>query len=314
MRALVTGVAGFIGSHLAEGLIGSGYDVVGVDCFTPTYDERRKRDNLRGLEESDAFEFVEADLRTADVGPALDDVDVVFHQAAVPGVRASWSSGFADYVGHNVLATQRLLEAARHADVERVVYASSSSVYGNALKYPTHESDVPRPHSPYGVTKLAGEHLCLAYAGNFGLPVVALRYFSVYGPRQRPDMGIHRIVEAALGRGTFSVFGTGVQVRDVTYVEDVVAANLAAVRTDVPPGTVVNIAGGSEVTLNEVIDLVGELVGREVPIQRAAEQPGDVYRTGGATDAARELLGWEPSTDLGSGLAAQIEWHKRTLG
>jgi len=323
VKALVTGVAGFIGSQLAEHLLVDGYTVRGVDCFTPYYDPADKLANLELLGSQAGFELVEADLRVAAIEPLLDNIDVVFHQSAQPGVRLSWSDGFTLYGEHNILVTQRLLEAARSQAVGRVVFASSSSVYGNASSYPSKEIDLPRPHSPYGVTKLAAEHLCALYAANWGLPTVSLRYFTVYGPRQRPDMATHRLIEAGLGpdrssgngggnSGTaFPLYGDGRQIRDFTFVDDVVAANLAAATADVAPGTTVNVAGGSSCRLSHLIEAVGELVGREVPLDRRPAQPGDVERTGGSVDRAHDLLGWEPRVDLRTGLARQVEWHVR---
>ena len=239
----------------------------------------------------------------------LEGVDTIFHQAAQPGVRLSWSDGFAEYASHNVLATQRLLEAARDAEVRRFVYASSSSVYGNQDRYPTVETDLPRPYSPYGVTKLAAEHLCGLYAENWGLSTVSLRYFTVFGPRQRPDMSIHRLCEAVGTGASFPRFGDGTQVREFTYVTDIVAANLAAALADVPPGTVVNIAGGGEITLNELIAMVGELAGSEVVIEDHPAQAGDAKRNGAATELAHQLLGWSPQVSLREGIAAQLAWH-----
>src|SRR5436190_14494075 len=228
MRALVTGAAGFVGSHLAEALLARGDTVVGVDCFTPYYARSDKEQNIAAAVACAGFELVEADLRGADIAALLDGVDAVFHQAAQAGVRLSWSDGFADYVGHNVLATQRMLEAVHAARPgARVVYASSSSVYGNQARYPTVETDLPGPYSPYGVTKLAAEHLCALYAENWGLHTVSLRYFTVFGPRQRPDMSIHRLCEAALRGDVFPRFGDGTQVREFTYVDDIVRGNLA---------------------------------------------------------------------------------------
>jgi len=297
VRALVTGAAGFVGSQLTERLLAEGHTVRGVDCFTPYYDAVTKRANLESLTDHEGFDLVEVDLRVAAIEPLLATTDVVFHQSAQPGVRLSWSDGFAQYVEHNVLVTQRLLEAVRRQPVERVVFASSSSVYGNASSYPSTETDLPRPHSPYGVTKLAAEHLCALYATNWGLPTVSLRYFSIYGPRQRPDMATHRLIEAALGSerevggSSFPLYGDGRQVRDFTYVGDVVAANMAAATADVAPGTAINVAGGSSCTLTHLVDLVGALVGREVPVDRRPAQPGDVGRTGGSIERAGELLG-----------------------
>jgi nucleoside-diphosphate-sugar epimerase len=308
----VTGAAGFVGSHLCEALLGRGDDVVGVDCFTPYYDRAAKEANRQAVPPQ-RFTFVEADLRTADLRDMLDGVDVVFHQAAQPGVRLSWSDGFATYVEHNVLVTQRLLEAVPHAGC-RFVYASSSSVYGNQPRYPTREDDLPRPFSPYGVTKLAAEHLCSLYAENNGLPVVSLRYFTVFGPRQRPDMSIHRLCEAAITGASFPRFGDGTQIREFTYVGDIVAGNLAAADADVAPGTVVNLAGGAEVTLNDLIVAVGNIAGARVDVDERAAMPGDAFRNGGAIDRAQRLLGWEPRVSLREGIEAQVEWHRSRVG
>src|SRR3954454_2167315 len=253
MRALVTGVAGFIGSTRTHAVLARGDQVVGVDCSTPYYDRAAKDANLATAGQSDRFELIETDLRSDDVESLVDGVDVVFHQAAQPGVRLSWSTGFEDYVSHNVLATQRLLEAVKANTSAKFIYASSSSVYGNAPAYPTTEDDVPRPHSPYGVTKLAAEHLCSLYASNFGVPTVSLRYFTVYGPGQRPDMAFNRFIRATLAGEPITVYGTGEQVRDFTYVDDVVQANLLAAEGDVPPGSVFNVSGGSDISVNEVL-------------------------------------------------------------
>jgi nucleoside-diphosphate-sugar epimerase len=279
---LVTGAAGFIGSHVVDRLAA---------------DERR---DVR------AVDRVDADLATADLDPLLDGVDVVIHLAARPGVRPSWDE-FESYVADNVVGTERLLAAAgRAGTVERFVYASSSSVYGNATGYPTTEDALPAPVSPYGVTKLAGEHLCRA----FDVAVVVLRYFTVYGPRQRPDMAFHRMIAAALGDGPpFPLYGDGSQVRDFTYVDDVVTATLAAAQ-DAVTGTF-NVAGGSSTSVAEVLDVVGRLTGTPVPVDRRPAQPGDVRRTGGSTDRITAALGWRPTVDLETGLAEQIEWHRR---
>jgi nucleoside-diphosphate-sugar epimerase len=314
MRALVTGVAGFIGSTLADALLARGDRVLGVDFFTPYYERSAKEANLADARRSDRFELTENDLRTCDIASLLDGVDVVFHQAAQAGVRLSWSDGFADYTGHNVLATQRLLEAAKTAGGTRVVYASSSSVYGNAARYPTTEDDLPRPHSPYGVTKLAAEHLCNLYSANWKLPTVSLRYFTVYGPRQRPDMAIHRLLVAALSGDAFPLYGDGSAVRDFTYVSDVVNANIAAADHDCEPGTVVNIAGGSSITMTDLLALAADVVGQAVAVDRLPDQPGDVARTGGTTDRAAALLDWQPSIDLRAGITAQAAWHRALRG
>ncbi len=309
MRVVITGAAGFVGAHLVRASLDAGHTVAGVDCFTTYYDPSAKRANLEPLLDHPEFTLVEDDLRTADLVPLLEGADVVYHQAGQPGVRLSWSDGFADYVSLNVLATQRLLEAAKIARPGKVVYASSSSVYGNAASYPTDESVLPQPHSPYGVTKLAGEHLCGLYAANWGLPTVALRYFTVYGPRQRPDMGFNRFIEAVLDDRPIPLFGDGEQVRDFTYVSDVVAANLAAGVADVAPGTVVNVAGGGSATVNSLLEVIGEIAGRTLAIERLPEQPGDVRATGGTVDRAHALLGWAPTVSIRDGLAAQYAWQ-----
>lgn len=311
MKALVTGAAGFIGSTLSETLLERGHDVRGVDCLTPYYDPAAKRSNLVGLIGRPGFQMVEADLRTANLLPLLGDVEVLFHQSAQPGVRHSWAEGFALYDEQNILVTQRLLETAKAVELQRVVYASSSSVYGNAARYPCVEDAVPRPHSPYGVTKLAAEHLCGLYAANWDLPTVALRYFTVYGPRQRPDMAMHRLIEAGLAGQAFPLYGTGGQMRDFTFVGDVVEANISAAFADVPPGTVVNVAGGASIILRDLLTLAGELVGEEIRIDHLPAQPGDVDRTGGSVERAYEMLGWKPQTDLRTGLQAQVAWHRK---
>lgn len=310
MFALVTGAAGFIGSHLCERLSADGHRVRAIDSLTDYYAEEQKRDNLQQLQAFGECELIEMDLRTADLTPVLDGIDVVFHQAGQPGVRASWADGFESYVEHNILVTQRLLEAARGLPLERFVFASSSSVYGDALSYPTSEDDLPMPQSPYGVTKLGAEHLCGVYARQWGVPTVSLRYFTVYGPRQRPDMAIHRLIEAALGGERFPLFGEGDQVRDFTFVDDVVRANRLAAERDVPPGSVLNIAGGTQTTLAEVVKIVSELTGRQIVLDRRPPQPGDVARTGGSVERARQILGWRPQIDLRDGLARQVAWHE----
>ena len=313
MRALVTGAAGFVGSHLGKRLGEAGFHVVGVDSVTDYYDTAIKRANIEGAIES-GLEFVEADLNTADLASLLDGVDVVFHLAGQPGVRSSWGFEFSTYTRENIEATQRLLEACRgRPDLKRLVYASSSSVYGNAERYPTRETDRPQPVSPYGVTKLAAEHLCTLYAANFGLPTVSLRFFTVYGPGQRPDMAFTRFTKAAVRGEEITVYGTGEQVRDFTYVGDVVEANLLAATTDVAPGTVLNVAGGSHTTVNEVLAIIEGLTGAKVPVERIEAVVGDVLRTGGDTTAITTVLGWKPIVSLEEGIARQLEWASRVF-
>lgn len=306
--SIVTGCAGFIGSHVVEACLVRGDRVIGVDVMTDYYDVAQKRSNLDAVVDNDRFELVEVDINDMPLD-LLDDVDVIYHQAGQPGVRSSWRDQFEEYVQRNVSATQRLLEAAVQRDVGRFVYASSSSLYGNAERYPVDETMRPQPFSPYGVTKLAAEHLCSLYGGNFGLSTVSLRYFTVYGPRQRPDMATHRLFEAALNGTPFPLFGTGDQLRDFTYVGDVVRANLLAGEADVEPGLVVNIAGGGQCSMHTLIAEVEEVSGRSIQIDRLDPERGDVGRTGALTDRAREQLGWEPQVALREGLERQYEWH-----
>jgi UDP-glucuronate 4-epimerase len=310
MRYLVTGVAGFIGSHIAEALL-TRAEVVGVDCFTSSYSREVKESNLRELERKPGFRFVEMNLCTVDSQDLLAETDTVIHAAGQPGVRPSWGTDFAEYVQNNVVAVQRLLEAARRTKLRRFVYASSSSIYGNAKSYPTSEEVLPQPFSPYGVTKLAGEHLCSSYAANWGVPTVALRYFTVYGPRQRPDMAFHRFIEAALHRQKLRVYGTGEQLRDFTYVEDVARASFLASQTDLPPGTVLNVAGGCHATINDVLEILSELLKRPLRVTRTDAQAGDVAETKANCDRAERLLGWRPTIGLAQGLAIQLDWHRQ---
>lgn len=308
--ALVTGCAGFIGSTLTEALLAGGTRVVGVDAVTDSYAPDSKRANLAALLDHPDFELRETDLLDADLAALLEGVDVVFHLAGLPGVRTSWGERFAEYERSNVLATQQLLEAARHTPVDRIVFSSSSSVYGAAERYPVLETDAPAPRSPYGVTKLAAEHLCNLYASNFGVPTVSLRYFTVYGPRQRPDMAFHRIIEAALSGGEFHMFGSGEQLRDFTFVADAVSANLLAATADVEPGTVLNVGGGAEASMNEVVDLIEAATGGNIERVDDPVAAGDIFRTGADTARARDLLGWQPRTTLEDGIAAQVAWHR----
>ena len=309
MHCFVSGAAGFIGSHVAEALLQQGHSVIGVDAFTPYYGRSAKERNLQRLRNFPFFRFVEADLRTADLGPLLAGANVVLHQAGQPGVRRSWGAEFDDYVSHNILSTQRLLEAARRVDVGRFVYASSSSAYGNARSLPMTEATLPRPFSPYGMTKLAAEHLCSLYAENWGMATVSLRYFTVYGPRQRPDMAFHRFISAALAGRQIEVYGDGEQRRDFTYVGDVVRANVLAAQRPVPPGSVLNIAGGSYATVNMVLDRIADLVGEPLRVNHVETQAGDVDETRADCRLARLLLGWNPRVELSDGLASQLEWQ-----
>jgi nucleoside-diphosphate-sugar epimerase len=308
-HALVTGAAGFIGSHLVERLLREGARVTGVDCFTDYYDPALKRRNLEAARADPRFALLELDLGAADLA-TLPEVGVVFHQAAQPGVRASWGREFAAYVHHNVLATQRLLERYRQAPLERFVYASSSSVYGDAERFPTDELLLPRPFSPYGVTKLAGEHLALLYGRNFGLPVTALRYFTVYGPRQRPDMAFHRFCRALLQGEEIVVYGDGRQSRDFTFIDDAIEANLRAWRRASPQG-VYNVGGGSQVDVLEAITMLERALGRAARLRFEPRPPGDPLRTRADASRISQELGFVPAVPIDRGLAAEAEWARQ---
>ena len=310
--SLVTGAAGFIGSHLCERLLQEGHGVIGVDAFTDYYPRAVKEANLVGLRTHPEFRFVETDLVRADLAPVVAEADFIFHQAGQPGVRASWGKEFHLYLDHNIRATQQLLETVKgSARLRRLVFASSSSVYGQTEELPLREEFLPRPFSPYGVTKLAAEHLCSLYHANHGVPTVALRYFTVYGPRQRPDMGFHKFIQAALEDRPIAVYGDGEQTRDFTYVTDAVEANWLAL--DSPAiGQVFNIGGGSRSSLNQVLASLEEILGRPIRRERRPPQPGDVRHTWADTSRARSILGFFPRVSLREGLARQVEWLERS--
>ena len=312
--ALVTGAGGFIGSHLCERLLQEKYRVIGLDAFTAYYPRPIKERNLAELRVRPEFTFVEMDLSQADPTPLVAEADVIFHQAGQPGVRASWGKEFDLYLHHNIWATQKLLEAVKGSTrLRRLVFASSSSVYGETQDLPLREESLPRPYSPYGVTKLAAEHLCGLYHANYGVPTVALRYFTVYGPRQRPDMGFHKFIRAALEDRPIPVYGDGEQTRDFTYVADAVEANWLALAPGAA-GHVFNIGGGSRSSVNQVLTTLEEIIGR--PIRREARPPekGDVRHTWADTDRARHMLGFSPRVSLGEGLAQEVKWLKGLSG
>jgi UDP-glucose 4-epimerase len=307
MKAVVTGAAGFIGSHVAESLLGDGAEVTGIDCFTDYYPRTTKEANLTPLRDHEGFRLVEGRLQDLDLLPLLEGADTVYHLAAQAGVRASWGRDFAHYTDHNVLASQRLLEAALGAGRTRVVYASSSSVYGVTPTLPLREEGPCQPVSPYGVTKLAAEHLAVLYHRTYGLATVSLRYFTVFGPRQRPDMAFHRFLKAARDGGSIRVFGDGRQTRDFTFVSDIVAATRAAAVSG-RPGSVYNVGGGERVELNHVLKLIEQITGRPLPVQREEAQKGDMRDTFADTTAARRDLGFQPRVGLAEGLAREWEW------
>ena len=308
MHCLVTGCAGFIGSHLVDHLLAGGQRVTGVDCFTDYYDRRQKEANLAQAQYRPDFRLIEADLLHADLGTLLGNVDLVYHLAGQPGVRGSWGPQFGRYVDNNVLATQRLLEAVLAAGRVPVVYASSSSVYGNLPEMPLREDMTPAPVSPYGVTKLAAEHLCRLYSTVHGVPAIALRLFTVFGPRQRPDMAFQRFLSRARDGQEIVMYGDGSQTRDFTYVGDVVRAFALAgerCRAGELGGQVFNVAGGARMSLRAVIDLLATVTGRDVAVRQLPAQPGDMHDTWADTTAATAQLGFVPRVSLRDGLQAQ---------
>lgn len=309
MRCIVTGVAGFIGSHLAERLLADGHEVCGIDAFIDYYPRIIKERNLEGPRSWNNFTFVEGNLLDLPLATLLEGADVIFHQAAQAGVRASWGHEFARYLDCNVLATQRLLEVAMKVKtLQRFVYASSSSVYGDTNILPVYENVTPHPLSPYGVTKLAAEHLCTLYYQNFGVPTVSLRYFTVYGPRQRPDMAFHRFCKAAATHQPIHVYSDGLQTRDFTYVSDIVEANVRAATVDTAVGEVVNIAGGSRVTVHHVLQLLQEISENTVNVVFDPKQHGDVRDTFADTTRAQAVLGYRPQVTLSEGLSDEFAY------
>ena len=311
--SLVTGAAGFIGSHLCERLLQEGHAVIGLDAFSDYYPRPQKEANLAPLLGRPGFRFLELDLTRSDLGPIVAEADHIFHQAGQPGVRPSWGKDFDIYVDCNIRATQRLLEAVKGSPrLRRLVFASSSSVYGDASELPLREASLPRPFSPYGVTKLAAEHLCGLYHANHGVPAVALRYFTVYGPRQRPDMGFHKFIQAALTDRPIVVYGDGEQTRDFTYVADAVEANWLALRAEAT-GQVFNIGGGSRVSVNQVLATLEEILHRSIRRERRPPPPGDVRHTWADTARARDLLGFVPRVSLREGLAGEVEWMRKRM-
>jgi nucleoside-diphosphate-sugar epimerase len=307
MNALVTGGAGFIGSHLSERLLSQGARVRAIDAFTDFYPRPLKERNLRDLRGRDGYEFVEGDLRELDLEKMLSGVTHVFHLAAQAGVRRSWGAEFQVYTGLNVDSTQRLLEACVGKPIERLVYASSSSVYGDDVAIPMVETAVPQPVSPYGVTKLAAEQLCYLYYFNYQVPTVSLRYFTVYGPRQRPDMGFNRFFRAILDGKPLVQYGDGLQTRDFTYVADAARATADAAVRGVP-GRVYNIGGGARVSLREVFELIARVSGRKVTIDHQGPQKGDMRDTYADTSRAQADLGFKPSVTLEEGLRSMWQW------
>ncbi len=305
MKALVTGCAGFIGNHLTERLLKEGFEVIGIDCFTDYYSREIKEANISNALNHKNFEFIEEDILSLDDFP---DVDYVFHEAAQAGVRKSWGENFEVYTINNVLATQKLLEFYKLKRIKKFVFASSSSVYGDA-ELPMREDRLLKPVSPYGVTKLAAENLCYLYWKNYGVPTVSLRYFTVYGPRQRPDMAIHRFVKAILNDEEITVYGDGTQTRDFTFFDDVTEANILAANSEIEGG-VFNVGGGSRISVNELINEIEKIVGNKARVKYVEKQKGDVKNTWADVSKAEAILNWKPKIKIEEGLKRFVEWIK----
>ncbi len=305
MKYLVTGAAGFIGSHLTRALLHGESSVIGVDNFTDYYERKLKEANIKDLRDYSNFTLLDMDVAELSERE-LEGVGVVFHQAAQAGVRKSWGKSFDAYTHNNILATQKLLEVCRSIPLERFVYASSSSVYGEVAELPVSEKAYPQPVSPYGVSKLAGEHLGNLYYYNYDVPVVSLRYFTVYGPGQRPDMAFNIFIRSLLEDRPLYVFGNGEQTRDFTYIDDAVTANLAAADVTGVEGKIFNVGGGSQVTVNQIIAILEEITERKARVEFQPPQKGDPRHTFADTSSARHLLGFVPRVDLRYGLQRQV--------
>lgn len=311
MRALVTGAAGFIGSHLTGALLDRGFEVTGIDCFTDYYPRPIKEANIAVNANRPGFRFLYGSLQHADLATVLEGKTHVFHLAAQAGVRKSWGNDFKVYTDNNIDATQRLLEFCVGKPLHRFVYASSSSLYGDNAAIPMREDALPQPVSPYGVTKLAAEQLCHLYFVNHGVPATSVRYFTVYGPRQRPDMAFNRFIRAALNGEPITIYGDGDQTRDFTYVDDAVAATIAAGERGVP-GRAYNIGGGSRVTINHVLEIIERLAGRRLDIRREPPQKGDMRDTFADTSLARADLEFVPRVTLEQGIEEEYRWLSKT--
>ncbi len=313
-RYLVTGAAGFIGTNLVKELCQDGSEVHGIDSFHPYYSKTLKNENVESLRDLPNFNFDKWDIREINESQFENNFDCIFHLAGQPGVRDSWGANFTQYAENNFLGTQRILDLAIKLNVPRVVFASSSSVYGNASKYPTTEEERPVPISPYGVSKLGCEQLGEAFTISHNLKFIALRYFTVFGPRQRPDMAINRIIRSTLRGETFSRFGSGTQIRDFTFVSDIVAATISAAIANLDYNfEVLNISGGNRTSLNEVISEVESITKASLRVEKLGDSLGDVTETGADINKAKRLLNWEPNVSLREGLFQQVEWQQRQI-
>ena len=309
MNCLVTGAAGFIGSHLSRRLLKEGLTVTGVDSFTDYYPRWIKEKNLSSIKDESRFLFIEEDINSLDLQQHLEGIDCVFHMAAQAGVRASWGQSFSDYIRNNIEATQKLLEKSKELPLHRFVYASSSSVYGHCPELPMSESSPLLPYSPYGVTKLAGENLCYLYAKNYGVPTISLRFFTVYGPGQRPDMAFHKFFKAASENKPIPVFGTGEQTRDFTYIDDIVDALFVCI-TYGQSGETFNLGGGNRKMLKDLFPLFEEICEKKISIKWEEKQKGDVPHTLADIQKAKKALGYNPKTPIDEGLNEEWRWIK----
>ena len=310
MKALVTGTAGFIGSTLTEKLLKEGYEVIGVDCFIDYYPRKLKEKNMESFIDNDNFTFIEKNILKLDLKELLKDIDYIFHQAAQAGVRASWGEDFEIYSDNNIMGTQKLLEAAKESNIKKFVYASSSSVYGDTDNLPMKETNRLQPVSPYGVSKLAAENLCYLYYKNFNVPTVSLRYFTVFGERQRPDMAFHIFIKAILEDKKLTIFGDGKQSRNFTHVDDIVKANILAAESDVK-GEIFNIGGdGERVVLNDAISLMEDIIGKKAKREYQSVVKGDVKHTSADCSKARKMLNYNPEVSFKEGLKREIEFLK----
>ncbi len=309
MKILVTGCAGFIGSHLSERLIKEGYCVIGIDNFSKYYNRKIKENNIKWLLRKKKFTFVEVDILSKDFDKYLRDINVIYHSAAQAGVRSSWGIHFNEYVKNNILATQKILEKIKlNKEIKVLVYASSSSIYGNSPDFPFKEDSPKIPISPYGVTKLAAENLCHLYHKEFSVPVVSLRYFTVYGPRQRPDMGFNKFIRAILTNAEILIYGDGTQSRDFTYIDDIVSANTAILSKNVV-GETFNIGGGNTITIKKVLDHLEKIANRKIKIKFVKKQKGDVEHTAADITKAKKLLSYSPKTTIIDGLTKMYDWY-----
>lgn len=304
MRCLVTGCAGFIGSHLTERLLRKRCKVIGIDCFTDYYPKPVKEKNIQAALNNENFAFIEKDIVQMNKFP---EVDYVFHQAAQAGVRASWGRSFEIYTRNNILATQKMLEYYKDIDIKKFVFASSSSVYGDADELPIREETPKKPISPYGVTKLAAENLCNLYYINYGVPTVSLRYFTVYGPRQRPDMAINKFVHAVLNDKKIEIYGDGTQTRDFTYISDIIHANLLVAESKVK-GEVFNIGGDNRISVNNLIEVIESIVGKKTEIKYSRRQKGDAQRIYADISKAKKMLGYKPEVYIDMGIRKYVNY------